>query len=162
MSTATRRRTQPQHSVPTMATAITNASKLTEAEVRSLTVPNHQAVESFRQGRGVYPQWLILCRALHLGRAIESGGVVTGLQELFVRANTVLQAMADRMEDPVTKAWRPGALHAHELQTLRDLVHDHAFQLRQISYGEYTAAYRLATARVLSEGGEVVGLGGAA
>lgn len=142
----------------TLATALDNATLLTEAEVRSRTTPAHQAVEAFRIGRGMYRHLLVLCTCMHLGRAIETGGVVRGLMPLFEQANTVLQAISDRMEHPTTRVWTPGALYAHELQTLRDLVHDHAFQLRQVSFGEYTKAYHLAAARVQSSGGVVVGV----
>lgn len=36
------------------------------------------------------------------------------------------------------------------------LVLVHTYQLKQVSYGEYQAAWRLATARVKSAGGQVV------
>lgn len=158
MSSAARRRPMASLQVPTMTAAMTNASKLTEAEIRGRIIPAHRAVDAFRQGRGTYEQWLILATCVNLGRAIESGGIVRGLLRELEQANATVQAIADRMEQKETAGWRPGALHWQELEALRTLVRVHSFQLHQVSYGEYTEAYRLATARVQSSGGEVVDL----
>jgi len=136
--------------------AANGASLLTPAELRHITGPMTDAVRAFRRSAGTYTDWLRLCTARNVGQAIEDGGVVRGLQEILDEAHTVLLHISWRMETPA--GWRPGALHAPEIRAIANLAEKHTFQLRQLSYSEYQTAYRLATSRVLSDGGECVKL----
>lgn len=136
--------------------AIRNATKLTTPEIEHYIVPSRRAVEAFRLGKGNFKDWLRLCTLVNVGMAIEDGGVVKGFRSDLKAALNALEEISTRQDSP--KGWKPGALRASELEAIRMLVVAHDFQLRQISYGEHQEAYRLATARVKSDGGEVINL----
>ena len=136
--------------------AANGASRLTPAELRHITGPMTDAVRAFRRAAGTYADWLRLCTARNVGQAIEDGGVVRGLQEILDDAHTALLQISWRME--TANGWQPSALHAPEIRAIANLVEKHTFQLRQLSYTEYQTAYRLATSRVRSDGGECVKL----
>lgn len=136
--------------------AIRNTTKLTPPEIEHYIVPSRRAVEAFRVGKGTFKDWLRLCTLVNVGMAIEDGGVVKGLRDELKVALDALEEIGARQDSPT--GWKPGALRASELEAIRMLVVAHDFQLRQISYGEHQEAYRLATARVKSDGGEVINL----
>lgn len=140
--------------VPTIDTATSNTTLLTPAEIATLIDRANEAVEAFRTATSVRMHWLVLCTCVNVGRAIESGGVVKGLTEPLNEAEGALHAINDRMERPGND-WAPGALRAQELAAIRLLVRVHGYQLSQLSYGEYTRAYQLATARVATVRGEL-------
>jgi hypothetical protein len=136
------------------------ASRLTEREVQSIAKPCHRAAEAIAQGRGDRQHWVALCSTLTVGRAIESGGKVRGLKAHFDRAEEVLLAIADRAGENARPhpAWNAPALRHTEIDQVRLLAELHTFQLRQLAYGEYREAMRLAIARVQSGKGEAVNL----
>lgn len=136
--------------------AIRNATKLTTPEIERYIVPSRRAVEAFRVGKGNFKDWLRLCTLVNVGMAIEDGGVVKGFRNDLKAALNALEEIGTRQDSP--KGWKPGALRASELEAIRMLVVAHDFQLRQVSCGEHQEAYRLATARVKSDGGEVINL----
>lgn len=119
-------------------------------------MPSRRAVEAFRVGKGTFKDWLRLCTLVNVGMAIEDGGVVKGLRSDLKAALDALEEIGTRQDS--TKGWKSGALRATELEAIRMLVVAHEFQLRQVSYGEPQEAYRLATARVKCDGGEVINL----
>lgn len=143
-----------RHLVPTIDIATSNTTLLTPAEIATVIEPAQAAIEAFRTATSTRHQWLLLCTCLHVGRAIESGGVVKGLTDSLDEAHAALQTINDRMER-AGNCWAPSALRAQELTAIRLLVRVHAYQLSQVSYGEYTRAHQLATARVASNGGEL-------
>ncbi|KRB33383.1 hypothetical protein [Acidovorax sp. Root70] len=136
--------------------AIRNATKLTTPEIEHYIVPSRRAVEAFRVGKGNFKDWLRLCTLVNVGMAIEDGGVVKGLRSDLKAALDALEEIGTRQDSP--QGWKSGALRATELESIRMLVIAHEFQLRQVSYGEHQEAYRLATARVKCDGGEVINL----
>lgn len=136
--------------------AMRNATKLTKPEIEHYIVPSRRAVEAFRVGKGTFKDWLRLCTLVNVGMAIEDGGVVKGLRSDLKAALDALEEIGTRQDSP--KGWKSGALRATELDAIRMLVVAHEFQLRQVSYGEHQEAYRLATARVKCDGGEVINL----
>lgn len=136
--------------------AIRNATKLTTHEIEHYIVPSRRAVEAFRFGKGSFKDWLRLCTLVNVGMAIEDGGVVKGLRGELAVALHALEEIGTRQDGPT--GWKPGALRATELEAIRMLIVTHEFQLRQVSYGEHQEAYRLATARVKCDGGDVINL----
>lgn len=143
-------------SLTPMLVAANGASRLTPDEISQITGPLRKSANAFRRATGAYHDWLRLCTAHNVGKAIEDGGVVRGLQSILDEAHAALLHISWRMETPA--GWQPGALHAHEIRALVNLVEKHTFQLRQLSYREYQDAYRLAVGRVRSDGGECVDL----
>ena len=143
-----------------MADAQSRAAKLTHKELRNLLDPIRHAVTQAKRGLLVERQWLQLCSALNIGQAIEAGGVVRGLTPQLDAAHDALEAISLRATGTVqpyqTAPWKCPTLYATELAALDELLTVHSFQLKQISYGEYQAAWKLATSRVRSAGGEVV------
>lgn len=135
--------------------AVLRASKLTTKELMTIITPIRHSVEQARQGKLTEGQWVVLCTAMNLGRAIEDQGVVRGLGDALDAIKTSLQAIGDRATDTGAQPWSPPTLHAAELAHLRELTDLHVFQLKQLSYGEYREAFRIAVARVASSGGQV-------
>lgn len=146
--------------VNAVAEAQSRASKLTHKELRHMLDPTRHAVTQAKRGLLIERQWLQLCTAVNVGQAIEAGGVVRGLTQQLDAAHDALQAISLRATGAVlpykAAPWIRPTLYAAEMAALDDLVTVHTYQLKQISYGEYQAAWRLATARVRSAGGEVV------
>lgn len=142
--------------VNAVADAQSRASKLTHKELHNLLDPVRHAITQAKRGLLVERQWLQLCTALNIGQAIEAGGVVRGLTPQLDAAHDALQAISHRATAHDTRPWQQPTLYATELAALDELLTVHTFQMRQISYGEYQNAWRLATARVRSAGGEVI------
>ena len=139
-----------------IADAQSRASKLLHRELKAITEPMRHAVNQARKGLLVERQWLVLCSALNVGQAIEAGGVVRGLIPQLDAAHDALQAINDRATANETRPWKQPTLYAAEIDAINTLVTVHIYQLKQVSYGEYQEAWRLATARVKSAGGRVV------
>lgn len=136
--------------------AIRNATKLTQKEIDHYIVPSQRAVEKFRTAQGTFKDWLRLCTLVNAGKAIEDGGVVKGFRADLETARIALEEIGTRQDSPT--GWKPGALRAAELEAIRMLVVAHKFQLSNVSYAEHQEAFRLATARVKCDGGEVINL----
>lgn len=143
-----------------IADAQSRAAKLTHKELRGMLDPLHHAITQARRGLLVEQQWLQLCTALNVGQAIEAGGVVRGLTAQLDAAHDALQAISLRATGTVqpyqAAPWKCPTLYATELAALDTLATVHTFQLKQLSYGEYQTAWKLATARVRSDGGQVI------
>jgi hypothetical protein len=80
--------------------------------------------------------------------------VVKGLREQFAEADRALCDIDQRARTP--SGWRPPTCYGHELVTLDTLITLHAFQIEQLSAGEYRRALALAKARQLTHGGKIV------
>lgn len=132
-----------------------NVALMTSAEIAQKIDSGKRAVEAFRTGRGTFAHWLRLCTHVNVGLAIETKGIVRGLEAQLMDAHYALQAISDRMEKS-PGVWMPSALRATELESIRALVDWHAFQMSKLSYREYADAYNLAVGRITSSGGEVV------
>lgn len=143
---------QAQTAPETLALAIDGATLLTAPEINTIVGPLTLAVEAFRTGRPIYMDWVRLCTAVNVGTAIDDQGVVRGLRAEFDAAFEVLDAIGARM-GTLPKDWKPGPLWANELQTMRDLVRLHKFQLQNLSCREFHRARQQAVGRVRSAGG---------
>lgn len=134
-------------------TALRLATCLTPPEIDTTMAPARQSEKRLREGVASEDHHTVLYTTIQLSLAIENTGVVRGLRGHFEAA---LQAMATiRDRACITGAWRPTALHYHELDAIREAVDLHAFQLRNISAGELHAATRKLIAQTLSSSGAV-------
>lgn len=127
-------------------------TRLTPKEVARIMVPCKDALAAMRQGQASFPQWLALCTAVHVARAIEDGGVFKGQADMIEPARTALDAIGERAAG-TGDTWTPPTCYGHELAALIDLVNAHSRQVHELTYGEYTEATRLAESRVLTIGG---------
>lgn len=136
-----------------------NASRMTDAEVECVIGPCRRSASRLAQGCGDRKDWLTLCSALTVGRAVETGGVVRGMTGHFNHIEKQLLKMADRAgENLQPKRWKAPALWFEEIEAIRLLVDLHKTQMAALSYGEYRRAFELAVARVQSAHGEAVNL----
>jgi hypothetical protein len=109
------------------------------------------------QGRGIRSDWVTLCSATNVAKAIESYGVVRGIAGHLDDIEAILLTLAERAgENKHPPTWRAPALRFDEIDAIRLLVDLHRYQLQNVSHGEYHKACTLAVARVRSGGGEVV------
>lgn len=129
-------------------------TRLRADELGKILGPMRQALQAFREARPTFDDWVILCTTGHAAEAIEDGGIYRGQREIIDDANAVLDAISDRMGRE-SASWRPGPCRGSDLTALADLVAAHSRQVHELTYGEYRAALKRATARVASAGGVV-------
>lgn len=129
-------------------------SRLRPDELAKILVPMRQALQAFREARPTFDDWVTLCTAGHAAEAIEDGGIYRGQREIIDEANTALNDISERMGREAS-AWRPEPCRGTDLTALADLVAAHSRQVHELTYGEYRAALKRATARVASAGGMV-------
>lgn len=136
-----------------------NASRLTDDEVERVIGACRRAANRLVEGCGERADWVTLCSALTVGRAVESGGVVRGMTGHFNDIAEHLKAVADRAgENEQPMRWTATDLSFEEVEAVRLLVDLHKTQVAALSYCEYRRAFELAVARVQSGHGEAVNL----
>lgn len=138
----------------TLQLASRRVAKLSASEIADVMQPLKAAFQALRQGVATEWQWNIVASAINCAQAIEAQGVVKGLHEHLHAAELALQGIQRRAM--ATREWRPTALYYLELDSIRDAVDLHEFQLRQLSHGEAMRAIAYAEAEVRSTGGRVV------
>lgn len=140
-----------------LAIARGQASCLTQAELDTALSGAREACRLLALGRGTQAHWISLCSALNVARAIEDGGAVRGLTEHLDSIERAINAISRRAcKSEQLDTWTPPALWAAEIDAIRLLVTLYTHQLKHLSYAEYQAAWRLATARVQSARGQVL------
>lgn len=138
----------------TLAIALAQATRFTPAELGRMREHLEGHLAALREGRATRVNFAGISTASELSLAIETQGVVRGLSEHLERANSAMHAVRRRSD--LASGWRTPTLHWDELDALTELLRLHLFQLEQLSYGEYQAAWRLMVGRVTSNGGEII------
>lgn len=138
----------------TLGAVLARAALLSEAEVRETIAPARLAFDRLRTGTATEDQHTVLATSIAIMAEIERGGIVRGLHEHIATAQAALAAIRARALAGGT--WRVTALYFRELDSLREALYLHEFQLRQLSAGELTAAAKKLIARTRSSGGVVV------
>jgi len=139
--------------------AINQACGLRPADLEQIITPCANACAAIVSGCGRRDHWATLCGAINMAHSIEKQGVVRGMAGHLASIEATLLAIATRAgEDNTPPTWQPPALSLDETDNLRLLVQLHQFQLAQLSYGEYRAAYRATVKRVQQGGGQVFDL----
>lgn len=132
-----------------------NASTLfTEAEREKLMLPVREAMAALRQAACTEWQWLQLATCVQVALCIEDQGIVRGLREQLKEADLALCHIDERARPSGT--WRAPTCYGHELVSIDTLLTLYAFQITQLSAGEYRRAVTLAKGRQLTHGGKVV------
>jgi hypothetical protein len=147
------RRLRPM-AVNTFDMAINAAGKLTKRELDGVMAPTLAAHKALREGVATELQWQVLASAMTVALRIEQSGIVRGLREHMVAAQTALQGIERRAM--ASGAWRPTALYYGELDDIGTAINLHRYQLSQLSAGELREIYRQALADVRCSGGRVV------
>lgn len=143
----------PRHVRDPRATFNRFNSKLTPTEIAETMAPLRTAFAHISEGVATHNEYVVLHSIMLIAQEIEHMGVVRGLQEHIAAA---LQACASyQARSGYAGAWRPSALHFHELDALREMVELHEFQLQQLTAREVHEAARRLIARTKSEGGDV-------
>lgn len=137
-----------------LAHLLTHSSKLRPQEIEQVIAPKRVALLGATRAELTEQGFNELCTALNIGEAIETQGVVRGVQYQLARARAVLESVGHSMDTP--NGWVPHALRWDALEALDVLLTIHHYQLQQLQYNEYQAACRLAEARVASERGLVI------
>lgn len=140
-------------SINPVTVANRHTSLLTVEEIQQLIKPLEQARDRAQEGTMNFDHWVILSSALNVTKAIQDGGVVriSGLD-----LNVIEQALEAIGQRGSAQQWKGVQPSLEELFEVNGLTLAHAVQLRQLTYGEYTEAHRLAQSRVLSRGGQVL------
>lgn len=161
------RRTQPRQPRPvvadTMGLVLRQATRLTAVERERILRPLHAAWKALREGVGSLQQWQVVDSHNSLSQAIESQGIVRGLDGHFIAAQQALGSIYARAwsgaADPTvacTGHWTPTALHWHEIDAVSTGLELFEFQLQHLSAHELGNALHLAVQRVTEAGGRVV------
>lgn len=137
-----------------MAIALAKASRFTPAEMQRMEEHLKGHLAALREGRATRVNFAGISTATELALAIEDQGVVRGLAEHLERAEVAMHSVRRRSD--FASGWRTPTLHWHEIDALNEMLRLHLFQLEQLSYGEYQAAWRLMVGRVTSKGGEII------
>lgn len=137
--------------------AISNVTKLSDAERETVMAPLRSAVAALRRGVGTEFDWQFAASAVNAGDAIESLGVVRGLAGHLKEIDRALQCIRQRAIE--SAAWRAPALYYEERDLLDLLLDLHNHQVRNLSFGEYTRAVDKAVQQTRSNGGRVVDVG---
>lgn len=109
---------------------------------------------ALREGRATRVNFAGISTATELALAIEDQGIVRGLDEHLERAEAAMHAIRRRSD--FASGWKTPTLRWDEIDALAEMLRLHLFQLAQLSYGEYQAAWRLMVGRVTSNGGEII------
>lgn len=153
--TKPKRRRQVRELLNPIRVAINAATRLTDAEIAGVMQSIDAAAEAMRTGTATAANWLNLVTAAQVAICIEEQGLVRGLYEPLHEADRALAAIEARAR-AATGQWSAPTLYAAELLAIRELVHLHRFQIRQLSAGEFRAAVRRAIALQRSRGGRVL------
>jgi hypothetical protein len=137
-----------------IALATRRASKLPNHERAQILQPLQASCARLCEGIGAQPDWANLASACNVAMAIELQGVVRGLREHLHTTELTLQTVHRRAEDDAGRY--PYALHLEEIEQLRTFLTVHAFQLGELSRGEYEKACSYAVDEVRASGGEVL------
>lgn len=132
---------------------LSNVSKLTPSEIAQVITPVRAAMLHLKRCTATQHDFVWLCTAGQIGMSIERGGVVRGLASHMQAGLDALQAVAAR--GTTAGEWRSPAMRAAEIDAIDTMLDLHEYQLKQLSYGEFTQANRSAALRVSSTGGQV-------
>lgn len=130
------------------------ATALTPAELASITRPLRAAFGLMRRAEARRDDWCILASSLIMASNIERQGVVRGLHEHLHAADRALAAVEARAASAGT--WRAPTLYFNEIEAIDTFIDLHIFQIRQLSYGEFKAAYRTTEGQARTRGATVV------
>lgn len=131
--------------------AILRATLFTADEIKELMAPTRQCAKLLAQGVATEDQHGIVQTAFHIAQGIEDGGIVRLLQPPITEALAALKAIDRRAN--ATGAWRPTALHYHELNAINVMLNLHEFQLRKFSSGELHRVVQKIINKTISTGG---------
>jgi hypothetical protein len=148
------RRVRWPANVDTFELARRLATRVTPAELASVIDPMDDAFKALRKGVASEWQWALLASSVNVAKAIEKKGVVRGMREHWNAADIALANI--RIRAMAAGAWKPTALYFHELDTIREAMHLHKFQLQQLSLGEAIDALAYAEAEIRSSGSKVI------
>lgn len=115
-------------------TAILRATRLTEAEIAETMAPFLECATRLREGVATRDQVDAVFTAFLIAGAIEDGGIIRGLQGHITAAVDAIESITLRATR--TGAWRPTALHWHELDAITNMLDLHPHQLRALSAAE--------------------------
>lgn len=153
MSRKTTRRRRTALTNP-IALALHKATGFTPVELSRIEAQLRDHFGALRSGDGTRYHFAGVCTACELGLAIESRGIVRGLRDQFQAAERLLLELRGKAE--IGGGWINPILTGPQLSQLDELIDLHLFQLKQLSYGEYQAAWRLMVGRVTSSGGDLI------
>lgn len=153
MSRKTTRRRRTALTNP-IALALHKATGFTSLELSRIEAQLRDHFGALRSGGGTRYHFAGVCTACELGLAIESRGIVRGLRDQLQAAERLLLELKSKAE--IGGGWINPILTGPQLSQLDELIDLHLFQLKQLSYGEYQAAWRLMVGRVTSSGGDLI------
>ncbi|QHI99335.1 hypothetical protein GT347_15935 [Xylophilus rhododendri] len=146
------RRPRPVSTNP-MLLAMTRATLLTKPEIDATLEPVRAGFKALREGVANEGQWTHVVSVMNIADTIELQGVVRGARAHIQAAQLALAEI--RMRAMASGHWKPTALYYQELDNIDAGVDLFAFQLSQLSHGEYWRALDRAIAEVRSSGGTV-------
>ncbi|MPT00283.1 MAG: hypothetical protein E2581_17525 [Pseudomonas sp.] len=131
-----------------------HGTHLTAAEVASIIGPVRECFAQIRAGTATELQATVMHTTMLIAEEIERGGIVRGLAEHISTARAACEAYFGRSLG--AGAWRPSAVHFHELDALAVAIDLHVYQLQQLTSAELDEIKRKVITRAQSSGREVL------
>jgi predicted P-loop ATPase len=155
---ADRPRRTPRQIIANAVDVVKNrAARLTDAERDRMLAPAREGFTALRQGVASHDQWCGVASAVTMALAIEAQGVVKGMREHFQAAERALEAIWTRAQAGADDgAWARPTLYFDEIAALREAIHLHDFQLRQLAVSELHAAIAITRRNVRAAGGREI------
>ena len=120
--------------------AILGATALTEAERQTIIGPSLKHIADIPTRGLTGGAYIDLVTSLHAAMAIEASGIVRGLKAEFEAAISLLHDLHGQCQRG--QNWKCLRLGAGEVETLKNAVELHDFQLQQLSANEFHAIVR--------------------
>lgn len=136
-----------------LAKVFSNITKLTPSEIAQVITPVRSGMLHLKRCTATQADYVWVCSAAQIGMSIERQGVVRGLASHMQAALDALESISDR--GFASGQWRSPAMRAPEIEAIDTMIDLHEYQLKQLSYGEFTQANQAAAKRASSLGGQV-------
>lgn len=137
-----------------MQVARYKAGKLTPNELAKMRASLQPDFDALCAGQATRKQFAGVSTACELALAIERKGVVKGLRDILIQIEQLLLSLKTYSDK--THGWVPPSLTPEQIEALRELLSLHLWQLQQLSYGEYQAAWKNMLGHISSQGGEII------
>lgn len=140
-------------SLNVLQSVVLRVTLLTADELATSMTPVRRCLTALREGVATEAQWIELASAVEISLAIEDRGVVRGIRGHIKHAEASLLIIHLRAMRSGT--WQAMVPDFDELENVTELVELLAYQLKKLTAAEVNDAFKLATGRVISDGGRM-------
>ena len=111
-----------------------------------------KAITALRKGKATELDWSIAAGSVATALKIEAQGIVHGMRNLILPADTALESIYHRAHRVGNGHWLSPTLYAAEITALDDLLFAHTYQMSKLSRAELLAVLDQAAKQVTNDG----------